>query len=97
MPASVNFAGPFVPVQGSDLKAEDLTSQIDGSKVQFTVSEQFQGERLFVFLNGLFQGPSGGTEITVNNATQFTIATTPLTGDNLAVIYSPTIKTSSTC
>tara|TARA_A100001201_G_scaffold115544_1_gene99185 strand:- start:58 stop:351 length:294 start_codon:yes stop_codon:yes gene_type:complete len=97
MPAAVNFAGPFVPIQGSDLKAEDLSSQINGSKVQFTVSEQFQEERIFVFLNGLFQGPPNGDEITVDNSTQFTISMTPQVGDNLAVIYSPFIKQSSTC
>lgn len=97
MPASVNFAGPFVPIQGSDLRAEDLSAQIDGLETQFTVSEQFQSQRIFVFLNGLFQGPPNGSEITVDNSIQFTISTTPQVGDNLAVIYSPLIKTSSTC
>ena len=95
MPAEIAFAGPFVPIQGSDLSAEDLTSQIDGSKTQFTVSEQFQSTRIFVFLNGLFQGPAGGSEITVDSTTQFTIATVPQVGDKLSVIFSPEIKTQS--
>ena len=93
MPAEVAFAGPFIPVQGSDLESEDLSSQINGVKVQFTVGREFQATRLFVFLNGLFQGPPNGTEITVNSTTTFTISMTPLTGDSLTVIYSPLNKT----
>jgi hypothetical protein len=92
MPATTQWPGPFIPTQGSDLKAEDLTSQINGSATQFTISEQFIATQVFVFLNGLFQGPPNGSEITINSSTQFTIATTPLTGDKLAVIYSPLIK-----
>jgi|TARA_R100000231_G_scaffold6976_3_gene9998 hypothetical protein len=95
MPAEIAFAGPFIPIQGSDLKAQDLSSQIDGSKTQFTVQEQFQEIRIFVFLNGLFQGPAGGSEITVNSTTTFTIATVPLSGDSLTVMYSPEIKQST--
>ena len=93
MPASNTFVGPFIPIAGSDLKAQDLTSQINGSRTTFTVQEEFIADRIFVFLNGLFQGPAGGTEITVNSATTFTIATRPELGDNLAIIYSPFNKT----
>ena len=93
MPASNTFVGPFIPIAGSDLKAQDLTSQIDGSKTQFTVQEEFIAERIFVFLNGLFQGPPNGSEITVDSSTTFTIATRPELGDNLAIIYSPFNKT----
>ncbi len=89
----VAFAGPFIPVQGSDLLSEDLSSQIDNSKVQFIVSEEFQSNRLFVFLNGLFQGPPNGTDITIISTTSFSISMTPLTGDSLTVIYSPLNKT----
>jgi hypothetical protein len=95
MPAEIAFAGPFVPLQGSDLSSEDLTSQIDGSTAQFTVSKQFQSSRIYVFLNGLFQGPPEGSEITVDSTTQFTIATVPQVGDKLSVIFSPEIKTQS--
>ncbi len=93
MGTDIAFAGPFIPVQGSDLTAEDLSSQIDGSKQVFTLAKEYQSERLFVFLNGLFQGPPGGTEISTTTTTTFTISTVPLEGDNLSVIYSPLIKT----
>ena len=92
MPAETSFVGPFIPLQGSDLKSQDLTSQINGVTATFTVQESFQSIRIFVFLNGLFQGPAGGTFITVNSSTKFTISEVPQTGDNLAVIYSPEIK-----
>jgi len=92
-PADIAFSGPFIPVQGSDLLSEDLSSQINGVTTQFTVSVQFQDVRLFVFLNGLFQGPPNGTDITIDSTTQFTISTLPLVGDSLTVIYSPLIKT----
>jgi len=93
MGTDIAFAGPFIPVQGSDLVSEDLSSQIDGVTQTFTLTKEFQDVRLFVFLNGLFQGPPNGTEITTVSTTTFTISTTPLVGDNLSVIYSPLIKT----
>jgi len=92
MPGEVAFIGPFIPTQGSDLLAEDLSNQINGVRVSFTVSEEFQDVRLFVYLNGLFQGPPGGSDITVTSNTTFEISMTPLTGDSLTVIYSPIIK-----
>lgn len=95
MPAEIAFAGPFIPLQGSDLASQDLSSQIDGSTNSFTVQEQFQSTRIFVFLNGLFQGPPGGSFITVTSSTTFTISEVPQTGDNISVIYSPEIKQQS--
>ena len=92
MPTTIDFGGPFQPIQGSDLQSENLTSQINGSNQTFTVSQEFQSTRIFVFLNGLFQGPADGSEITVNTTTTFTISTVPLTGDSITVIYSPFIK-----
>jgi len=75
----IEFAGPFIPLVGSDLKVEDLTSQI-------------QSERLLVYLNGLFQGPPNGSEITIITSTTFSIATLVLLGDKLTVVYSPLNK-----
>ena len=93
MPAETSFVGPFIPIQGSDLLSQDLSSQINGVISTFTVQESFQSIRIFVFLNGLFQGPAGGTFIQINSSTTFTISEVPQTGDNLSVIYSPAIKT----
>jgi hypothetical protein len=89
----IEFAGPFIPLVGSDLRVEDLSSQIqEGGTTTFTVNEEFQSERLLVYLNGLFQGPPNGSEITINTTTTFTIATSVLLGDNLTVVYSPLNK-----
>jgi len=90
--SEIAFGGPFIPVQGSDLESEDLSSQIGSNNQIFTVSKPFQEIRIFVFLNGLYQGPPGGSEITINSTTTFTIATVPQTGDNLSVIFSPLVK-----
>jgi|TARA_R100001086_G_scaffold243319_1_gene172020 hypothetical protein len=90
--SEVAFGGPFIPIQGSDLESQDLSNQIGGDNQTFTVSKPFQEIRIFVFLNGLFQGPPGGSEITINSTTTFTIATVPQTGDNLSVIFSPLVK-----
>tara|TARA_R100001591_G_scaffold31739_1_gene42686 strand:- start:6043 stop:6324 length:282 start_codon:yes stop_codon:yes gene_type:complete len=90
--SEIAFGGPFIPIQGSDLESEDLSSQIGANNQTFTVSKPFQEIRIFVFLNGLFQGPAGGSEITINSTTTFTIATVPQTGDNLSVIFSPLVK-----
>jgi|TARA_R110000796_G_scaffold245079_1_gene368926 hypothetical protein len=94
MPAEISFPGPFEPAVGSDLKAVDLSSQAtdpDGTSL-FTVQEDFVSAQLFVYLNGLFQGPSGGTEISVQSLSTFTIATMVLPGDSLTVIFSPLNK-----
>tara|TARA_R100001509_G_scaffold150887_1_gene110085 strand:+ start:661 stop:945 length:285 start_codon:yes stop_codon:yes gene_type:complete len=90
MPAEISFPGPFAPSLGSDLKAEDLSSQIQsGGSTIFTVQEDFVSHQLFVYLNGLFQGPPNGTEITVQSLSTFSIATMVLPGDSITVIYSP--------
>lgn len=90
--SEIAFGGPFIPIQGSDLESQDLSSQIGANNQVFTVSKPFQEIRIFVFLNGLYQGPPGGSEITINSTTTFTIATVPQTGDNLSVIFSPLVK-----
>ena len=90
--SEIAFGGPFIPIQGSDLESQDLSEQIGSNNQVFTVSKPFQEIRIFVFLNGLYQGPPGGSEITINSTTTFTIATVPQTGDNLSVIFSPLVK-----
>ena len=90
--SEIAFGGPFIPIQGSDLESQDLSDQIGSNNQVFTVSTPFQEIRIFVFLNGLYQGPPGGSEITINSTTTFTIATVPQTGDNLSVIFSPLVK-----
>ena len=91
--SEINFAGPFIPLQGSDLRVQNLSSQIQGGgTTSFTVEAEFQAERLLVYLNGLFQGVPSGGEITITSTTTFSIATSVLLGDNITVIYSPLNK-----
>lgn len=87
----IQFAGPFIPSVGSDYEVQDLSNQAPGTT--FTVQKEFVSEQLLVFLNGLFQGPAGGGEITVTSTTTFTIATSVGLSDNITVIYSPLNKT----
>jgi hypothetical protein len=90
----ITFGGPFEPIQGSDFVQEDLSAQIQsGGSTQFTTSTTFQSTRLIVYRNGLYQGPPGGSEITLLNNETFTIATTVQQGESIMVIYSPLIKT----
>ena len=71
-----------------------LSSQVQiGGSTQFTTSQSFQTNRLIVYLNGLYQGPPGGSEINVLDNVTFTIATTVQQGESIMVIYSPSIKT----
>jgi len=90
----ITFGGPFEPIQGSDFIQEDLSSQIQvGGTTRFTTTQSFQSTRLIVYLNGLYQGPPGGSEINVIDNETFTIATTVQQGESITVIYSPSIKT----
>jgi len=88
----INWQGPFIPLQGSDLLALDLTSQVDGVTSTFVTTVAFQTNRIFVFWNGLFQGPPGGIEVTVNSNYSFSLSTAPLVGDKIFIIYSPLYK-----
>lgn len=92
-PAEIQFPGPFEPSVGSDLRAEDLSDQIEvGGTTSFEVEQDFVDYQLFVYLNGLFQGPPNGSEITVTSLSTFSIATMVLPGDSITVIYSPLNK-----
>jgi hypothetical protein len=91
--AEIYFSGPFEGIQGSDLKSEDLTSQIQsGGTDTFTINTEFISSQCFVYLNGLYQGPPNGSDITIISTNTFSIATLVLPGDSITVIYSPLIK-----
>ena len=70
---------------GGDMKQADLTSQIDGSNVSFTVPEEYQAGSLRVYYNGIRQVE--GETFDEYNSTTFTTNFTPQTGDYVTVDY----------
>ena len=94
MSNEILFSGPFTPPIGSDFTTEDLSSQIPvGGTTTFTTSVAFQPTRLLVYRNGLFQGPPGGSEISVLTDESFSFTIAMMVGENITVVYSPQIKT----
>ena len=71
-----------------EAKIENLTSQINGSRTDFTVSSAYHAGSLKVYLNGLRQIAAGtGQNITEISTTVFRISEAPLSGDLLVVDY----------
>jgi hypothetical protein len=70
---------------GGDMKQADLTSQIDGSNVSFTVPEEYQAGSLRVYYNGIRQVE--GETFDEYNSTTFTTNFTPAVGDYVTVDY----------
>ena len=69
------------------LLQEDLTTEVDGSKVIFSPSKTFVTNKLFVYLNGILQRL--GTEVSSNDGISFTMNTAPQNGSILYVMYQP--------
>lgn len=83
----VSYPSPYIITKdtiGSDLRWEDLSAQCDGSNVTFTLSEEADPERIFVYYNGLLNNP----DITASTETTFTLDFAPYAEDSLQVIYS---------
>ena len=69
-------------------KIENLTSQINGSRTDFTLSSAYHSSSLKVYLNGLRQIAAGtGQNITEVSTTVFRIEEAPISGDLLVVDY----------
>ena len=66
------------------LKVEDLTSQCNGSRQVFTISEAFNSSSLRVYWNGIRQTT---TEIVVESSFTFSTSFTPATGAPLVVEF----------
>ena len=60
---------------------EDLSSQIDGSKITFTTTYNIYNSRIKVFVNGVKE------KQTIVGTNTVTLATAPIIGDQLFVEY----------
>jgi len=67
-----------------DLTIKDISDQVDGSTVNFTVDPAYKSDTLQVYHNGLLQLP---TDITQTSSTLFQTSFTPNNDDNLMIIY----------
>lgn len=83
----ISYPSPYVITRdrvGSDLVYEDVTSQINGVRTVFTLNEEADTERIFVYYNGLLIN----ADVDSFSDQSFTLNFTPETPDNLQVIYS---------
>ena len=67
-----------------DYKIADISDQVDGSTVNFTVDPAYKSDTLQVYHNGLLQLPS---DITQTSSTIFQTSFTPNNNDNIMIIY----------
>ena len=74
------------PTPTTNIKQENLTSQINGTNNSFTVNVNFISSSLRVYYNGLRQTTTFFTIISNN---QFQTTFTPSNGDNIEVDYIP--------
>ena len=79
---------PFVFIIGGgsdNMVKENLTSQINGFRTVFTVSEAYAAGSLRVYFNGVRQILS--VTFTETTSTTFTLSFTPVSGDFLSIDY----------
>ena len=72
---------------GSALSKQNLTSQVNGTRTQFTISEEIQSGSLRVYWNGVRQVES--STFNENTQTTFTTTFTPQSGETIVVEYIP--------
>ena len=68
---------------GSALSKQNLTSQVNGLRAQFRISEEIQSGSLRVYWNGVRQVES--STFTENSSSTFTTSFTPQNGETLVV------------
>ena len=76
-----------VQTGAEEVKKENLTSQIDGSKMTFTVSEDYKTGSLRVYYNGVRQ--IEGETFSETTSSTFTLTFQTISGDYLAIDYTP--------
>lgn len=72
---------------GEEMKKENLTSQINGSRTTFTVSEEYKTGSLRVYYNGVRQIEN--ETFSETTSTTFTVTFTTISGDYLSIDYTP--------
>ena len=80
-----SFRFPTTSASGEEMKQENLTSQINGSRTEFNISESFSSSSLRVYYNGVRQTSD---EVTVTGSDSFSLSFTPTSGDKLLVDYT---------
>jgi hypothetical protein len=84
----ISYPSPYIITSdkvGSDLVWEDLTSQCDGVRTTFTLSQEADSDRIFVYYNGLLSN----IDIDSTSDTSFTLSFAPYAeNDTLQVVYS---------
>ena len=70
-----------------EMKKENLTSQINGSRTTFTVQEEYKTGSLRVYYNGVRQIED--ETFSETTSTTFTVTFTTITGDYLSIDYTP--------
>jgi hypothetical protein len=83
------MAGFIYTVQtgAEEMKKENLTSQINGSRTTFTVQEEYKTGTLRVYYNGVRQIED--ETFTETTSTTFTLTFQTITGDYLSIDYTP--------
>tara|TARA_R100001163_G_scaffold39009_1_gene29705 strand:+ start:616 stop:909 length:294 start_codon:yes stop_codon:yes gene_type:complete len=71
------------------LKIENLSSQVNGSNINFSTSSQFVENSIQVYYNGMLQIQGGSDDYTEDGDRRgVTFALAPETGTKVVVIYS---------
>ena len=76
-----------VSTGSEEVKKENLTSQINGTRTTFTVQEEYKTGSLRVYYNGVRQIED--ETFTETTSTTFTLTFTTITGDYLSIDYTP--------
>ena len=71
------------------LKMQNLSSQVNGSNINFSTSSQFVEDTIQVYYNGVLQIQGGSNDYTEDSDRRgVTFALAPETGSKVVVIYS---------
>lgn len=70
-----------------EMKKQNVTSQINGSRTTFTVQEEYKTGSLRVYYNGVRQIEY--ETFTETTSTTFTVTFQTITGDFLSIDYTP--------
>jgi len=76
-----------VSTGSEEMKKQNVTSQINGTRTTFTVQEEYKTGSLRVYYNGVRQIED--ETFTETTSTTFTLTFTTITGDYLSIDYTP--------
>jgi len=76
-----------VSTGSEEMKKQNVTSQINGSRTTFTVQEEYKTGSLRVYYNGVRQIED--ETFSETTSTTFTVTFQTITGDYLSIDYTP--------